>query len=419
MAVVLHLIGLLAGLTFTAGAIEANPVFDHPTRLRSNFQNMHHLHHGARAQWEATSAPHMSSSQDQLQPMRKIQGTRPKQPTQQWHISQSLSALQGSKSEYFSESRSSSEGTTLLKEASFGGMLMIGIILLCCLGCLMCVGGNFQGGSNSCNLACLLCIVLLCAAIFSGGLALKKSNEQEQDAGATSSSKDSGEPTPWWVYLVAAALLLFLFSTPTAARSRPSSQPSSEQLERQRQQQLERQRQQQLQQERLQQQQALLRQIWVMFFEACYGRGMLEIKDGRLSKEWVEEVDPRVIIALPSIVILQCIFDSNNSDGVVLPDGTEVTSKSVGSLPVPREVSDRLLAAKAEFQKVGKLSDLEREYLEMKSLQVEDVAPLEDQERQARLNRAASTIEAAATSVTQSAVYSTMEQVLTKMQNNL
>merc|ERR1712224_1164406 len=134
---------------------------------------------------------------------------------------------------------------------------------------------------------------------------------------------------------------------------------------------------------------------------------------------WIEDVDPRVILALPSIVILQCIFDSRESRGVVLPDGTEVNDATKNSLPIAADVCNRLVAAKAEFQKLGTLTDAEREYLELRSLQVDETPELANKERQVRLNHAASMVEAAATSVTQASVYSTMEQVLNQMQSRL
>lgn len=283
-----------------------------------------------------------------------------------------------------------------------GSMLTVAV-LLCAAGCLvcMCSGGNdssMRTGFNACSLSMFLLCIVFCAMFF----------------------KSFAKDTPAWILIGLGALAALLCCTPSFVPDRSDSSSSN--------------------QARVNQpppaataaaaaraaaaqaneaQIALLKQIWVTFFNSCLERGLLEVRDNRLSKEWIEDVDPRVILALPSIIILQCIFDSQKSNGVVLPDGTEVSSSSKRSLPIPADVCDRLLAAKAEFKKLGTLTDAEKEYLELRSLQVDDPPALANAERQAQINRAASTIEAAATSVTQSSVYSTMEQVLNQMQARL
>lgn len=403
MAVIVRLIGLLIGLKLTAGATKLNPVPDPPAQPGNIFYTVHRRHRGAPALQEAPM-----STKPKIDAEKQAYVALSETASEFLHSrrSDNLDAPDHPKAGNPDKKKGSNDSAdqkhskirTVMKIAA---ILIVVIILLYCGGCCFCYcafvrnnSSNLEIGWNSCIMGSFL-IVVVSIVIIGDAIAQKR--------------------VPWWILLAGAVAFAYCCFTPrffsnTRIYSSSGSLDAPEQPDPP---------EHQPSPEMHPEIQQLLRRIWVTFFNSCLERGMLEVRDGRLSKEWIEEVDPRLMLALPSIVILQCILDSKSSDGVVLPDGTEVSSSTKGSLPIPAEVSDRLLDAKTEFLKIGTLTDDEREYLELHALQVTEPTPLPNMERQAQINRAASTISAAATSVTQLSLYSNMDYVLTEMGERL
>lgn len=157
------------------------------------------------------------------------------------------------------------------------------------------------------------------------------------------------------------------------------------------------------------------------FFAACTSRGIEEVAKGRLTRAEVEEVDPRLLLALPGLVILDCCLvssldDSEEVECVWLPDGTEVTEAAIRDSANYKGIGSfyaRLLIAKQEIKSLRPLNDGEQLYLETRALQGEP-EPVSGA-REATLNRAAAAVAAAAMEATQLNLYSSMDEVLSQL----
>lgn len=165
--------------------------------------------------------------------------------------------------------------------------------------------------------------------------------------------------------------------------------------------------------------------VWDAFFSACREQGVLEVERGCLGIDEIEAADPRVMLALPSIVLLRCLLGSAGKDAVVLPGGAELTGKDVGAkadsgrkAQGSARAFSRLLAAHAELKLLGDLTAEERELLELRALQA-DATPLGDPCRDAAVNRAAASVSAVATEVSQLGAFSRMGKVLEEIRKKV
>lgn len=167
-----------------------------------------------------------------------------------------------------------------------------------------------------------------------------------------------------------------------------------------------------------------LPQLWASFFRACCDRGAVEVERGRISLEEVEAAEPRVMLALPSLVILQSLLGSDGK-GVVLPGGNEITEggrpAQAGGSPWrrsdPREfrVFERLAVAHRELQGLEPLTCEELYRLELRALQA-DMSELGEAPRDVEVNRVAASISAAAIEVSQLSVFTRMGKMLEEIQ---
>lgn len=154
--------------------------------------------------------------------------------------------------------------------------------------------------------------------------------------------------------------------------------------------------------------------LWDTFFEACSDRGILELKSGRFSAEEVEGTEPRLLIAVPGLVFLQCALTSIKKKivSMELPGGTSIAAgaclaeddkASTGRRQdgvAASSVFSRLSAFDAELRLLAPLTNAEVQFIEARVLQV-CPEPLLDIHREAEVNLVAGALISAATEVTQ------------------
>lgn len=277
-----------------------------------------------------------------------------------------------------------------------GGSLLLYTALLCGLGCFCCLnasGDNSQPMGTGLGL-CWLAIILLIVIWFSTSFA--KNWELEWNTALVYGVI----ATILFCFLCpgAAASTTFVAQIATAPLTRPVEGKDSNQSQ----------------------------QIWGALLDAFRARGVAEVTRGRITEEEIEDVEPKVLIALPSLVFLECVLNSTKgekkSGGVWLPDGTEVSRNMdmQGFHPGMPNLFQKLIAAKDFVRELGDLQEEEIEYLEMRALdnRPERVARSNTQ-REVKLNRAASKIAAAATIVTQMDLFSGMREVFDEIKLNV
>lgn len=154
--------------------------------------------------------------------------------------------------------------------------------------------------------------------------------------------------------------------------------------------------------------------IWDAFFKACSERGKLELQNGRFSVEEVEGADPRLLIAVPGLVFLQCVLNSITSKkkSMELPGGTTVLvsaelAEDTKATPGRREdgaaassVFSRLAAIDHDLRRLAPLTDAEVSFIEARVLQVCPESS-SDLHRETEINLVAGALISAATEVTQ------------------
>lgn len=147
---------------------------------------------------------------------------------------------------------------------------------------------------------------------------------------------------------------------------------------------------------------AHIQKIWSSFSDACRDAGIIEIFKGTLTYEEAEEADPRLLLALPGLVILRSALNSleQNVDGVRLPCGKVINEKTQIESPGTARFFARLVTVHCELWHASPVNAKERAFLESRSLQI-CPEPLGDDKREAEMNRVAAVISAAATEATQ------------------
>merc|ERR1719316_2430991 len=145
-----------------------------------------------------------------------------------------------------------------------------------------------------------------------------------------------------------------------------------------------------------------IQRIWSAFSDACRDAGIIEIFKGSLTYEEAEEADPRLLLALPGLVILRCALHSleQNLDGVKLPCGKVVNEKTQMESPGTARFFARIVSVHCELWHVSPVNAQERAFLEARALQTSP-EPLGDVKREAEMNRVAAVVSAAATEATQ------------------
>jgi len=147
---------------------------------------------------------------------------------------------------------------------------------------------------------------------------------------------------------------------------------------------------------------AHVHRIWTAFSDACRDVGIMEICKGSLTYEEAEEADPRLLLALPGLVILKCAIESleQNVDGVRLPCGKIVNEKTQIESPGTTRFFARIVSVHCELWHASPVNAKERAFLESRALQISPES-LGDAKREAEMNRVAAVVSAAATEATQ------------------
>lgn len=155
-----------------------------------------------------------------------------------------------------------------------------------------------------------------------------------------------------------------------------------------------------------------LDKVWDAFSKACSDRGILELQSGRFSTEEVEGTEPRLLIAVPGLVLLHCALNSiaQKKERIELPGGTcldailaedsKATNRNREGGTAPSSAFSRLLDFDVELRRLAPLTDAEIHFIEARVLQV-NPEPLDDLHREAEINLVSGALVSVATEVTQ------------------